>query len=393
MKRRPLRWKIIPDEGGQALTEFVIVIPIVLLFFFAIVQYFSIVQATQLSNYAAFEAARVYAVSGAIDTNAPSEAQYAASIAMAPVARPVPGEIGGNTFVGTSVDSLENDISSLSGGSSIVSDAADYCEGYFMANYVRFNSSLLGGSVTVTNEGSPAQVDVTISYPQPVYIPGLAGLWNFVGHGNIYSSLSPNAQGLTGISGQLLPIYAGNSSLQNFSSELSQYDSGAANSLNSLISSLPTVLLPYVNIQSKCSMGYSSWSGIPRVPPSADATDNSGVNTNDPSGEMQQAQQAQSTYTNDVNTAANDCNALCTAQTNFQNAQNRDDPIISNPQSTELQIAAAQADLDGYANTYTNAQTADTTAQNNLTSAGTALQQYLPGQTLPAPPSCNCNNQ
>ncbi len=50
---------VILDDGGQALTEFVIVIPIVLLFFFAMVQYFSIVQATQLENYAAFVAARV----------------------------------------------------------------------------------------------------------------------------------------------------------------------------------------------------------------------------------------------------------------------------------------------------------------------------------------------
>ncbi len=62
MKRRNLRWNIIPDEGGQALTEFVIVIPVILLFFFSMVQYFSIVQASQLGNYAAFVAARVYAV-------------------------------------------------------------------------------------------------------------------------------------------------------------------------------------------------------------------------------------------------------------------------------------------------------------------------------------------
>lgn len=391
MKRRALRWNVFPDDGGQALTEFVIVIPIVLLFFFAMVQYFSIVQASQLGDYAAFCAARVYAVSGAVDTNAQDEAESAASIALAPIARPVPGEIGGNTSIGQDVTSLVSDMNQAVSGSALASDALDYCEGYFMAKYVRFNSSLLGGSVTITNEGSPAQVDVAINYPQPIYIPGLAGLWNFVGHDNIYSGLSQNAQGLTGITGQLLPIYAGNSSIQNFSADLSEYDSGASVSLNNLVSSLPVVLLPYVNIQSKCSMGYSAWSGTPRVPPGADAVDNSGDNTNDPAGQVQAATQAESTYTNDVNTAANDCHSLCTAKSNYEAAQNRDNPIIDNPHSSQLAIAEAQADLNGYQKTYTDAQTTYSTDQSNLSSASQQVQQYLPGQTLPPPPDCNCN--
>lgn len=391
MKRRKLRWNVIPDDGGQALTEFVIVIPIVLLFFFAMIQYFSIIQASQLGDYAAFCAARVYAVSGAVDTNAQDEAKSAASIALAPVARPVPGEIGGNTGIGQDISGLEGDMSSLASRLPGGLDVLNYCEGYFFAKYVRFNSSLLGGSVTCTNEGSPAQVDVTINYPQPIYIPGLAGLWNFVGHGNIYSDLSPNAAGLTGITGQLLPIYAGNSSLQNFSSELSQYDSSASSSLNSIVSSIPQVLLPYVNIQSKCSMGYSSWSGIPRVPPGANAQDNSGVNTNNPASQMQAATQAEADYTNAVNTAANDCKNLCTAKTNYQDAQTRDNPIINNPKSTQLQIDAAKADLNGYDKAYTDAQSAYSTAQGNMSTAQQQVQQYLPGQTLPPPPDCNCN--
>jgi len=391
MKRRKLQWNVIPDDGGQALTEFVIVIPIVLLFFFAMVQYFSIVQASQLGDYAAFCAARVYAVSGAVDTNAQKEAQSAASIALAPIARPVPGEIGGNTSIGSDVSGLLSQMNSMASGSTLAVDALEYCEGYFMANYVRLNPKLLGGSVAITNEGSPAQVDVTINYPQPIYMPGLAGLWNFVGHGNIYSDLSPNAQGLTGITGQLLPIYAGNSPIQNFSSELAQYDSGAASSLNSIVSSLPTVLLPYVNIQSKCSMGYSSWSGVPRKPPGANATDNSGSNTNDPSGQMQAASQAESNYTNAVNTAANDCHSLCTAKTNYQTAQTRDNAIINNPNSSKLQIAAAQLDLNKYQQAYTDAQNTYSTDQSNLNSAQQQVQQFLPGQTLPPPPDCNCN--
>ncbi|HTR43688.1 MAG TPA: TadE/TadG family type IV pilus assembly protein [Pseudomonadales bacterium] len=391
MKRRKLQWNVIPDDGGQALTEFVIVIPIVLLFFFAMVQYFSIIQASQLGDYAAFCAARTYAVAGAVDTNAQSEAQSAASIALAPIARPVPGEIGGNTSIGQDVSGLVSEMSSIAGSSTLAADALNYCEGYFMANYVRFNSKLLGGSVTVAQQGTPAQVDVTINYPQPIYIPGLAGLWNFVGHGNIYSDLSPNAQGLSGIAGQLLPIYAGNSSIQNFSSELAQYDSSASSSLNSIVSSIPVVLLPYVNIQSKCSMGYSSWSGVPRVPPGANATDTSGVTNADDSA-VQQEQQAQSDYTNAVATAKTDCANLCTADQNLSDAQARDNPIINNPKSSASQIQAAQQDLQNYTTAQQQAESANTKAQTDLQTAQANFQSTLPaGANLPASSACSCN--
>ena len=69
MKQRTLQWNVVKDDGGQAMTEFVIVIPIILLFFFAMLQYFANVQASQLANYAAFVSARVYAVRASIDAN------------------------------------------------------------------------------------------------------------------------------------------------------------------------------------------------------------------------------------------------------------------------------------------------------------------------------------
>src|SRR5579859_3900672 len=215
MKRRPLRWKVIPDEGGQALTEFVIVIPIVLLFFFAMVQYFSIVKATQLGNYAAFVAARVYAVNASYDTNALDSAQKAASIAIAPVARPVYDEIGGDTQFGSDVSGFIGSLTSIVSGSQFATEALQFGEGYVMSQYVRFNSSLLGGSVScsLTNfsSSSPTQVVVTINYPQPIFIPGLTTLWKFIGGTNIYASLSAQSAGLTGIPKYLLPLYAGNS--------------------------------------------------------------------------------------------------------------------------------------------------------------------------------------
>lgn len=396
MKRRTLQWNVVPDEGGQALTEFVIVIPIILLFFFAMLQYFAIVQATQLGNYAAFVAARVYAVAGAVDTKAKTEAQTSASIVLAPIARPAPNEIGGDTSLGNTVNDFISSLSSITSGSAMYSELLNFGTGYVMANYVRFNSSLLGGSITITNEGTPAQVDVTINYPQPIYVPGLQGLWNFLGGKNIYASLSSEAKGLGGIPGKLLPLYAGTSSVQSFTSQLSQYDSGAANSLDSLVSSLPTVLLPYINIQSKCSMGYSSWSGVPRLANSV--VDSGQTNNSTIAGEAAQVQQDQEdekNYTNDVNAANTACKSLCTADSTLSSAQQNYTAVMNNPKSTSQQKSDAESQLSKAESAQSQAEKANSTAQSNLTTAQTAVNndnsQY--GNSIPPVPNAPCSCQ
>jgi hypothetical protein len=335
MKRRTLRWNVIPDEGGQALTEFVIVIPIILLFFFAMVQYFSIVQSTQLGNYAAFEAARVYAVQASVNsTNADSDALIAASICMSPVARPVPGEIGG-TYL-SDVQNLGNDVVQFLNG--IIPGAGYIVEGYPMARYVRYNSDLLGGSVScsITNfdSTSPTQVVVNINYPQPLYIPGLAELWKFVGDKtNIYSGTQSLASGLTGLPKYLLPIYAGSVPGQDYINDISQYDSSLGNSLSSdetsLLNDLPVVLLPYVNVQSECAIGYCNWSGIVRNPDTI--ADSQGSGTNNALQQLQQTQQDQNAYSNAMVTLEQDCQNLTnsyqqylTAKQNYDQSTNSD---------------------------------------------------------------------
>ncbi|HSY43395.1 MAG TPA: TadE/TadG family type IV pilus assembly protein [Candidatus Acidoferrum sp.] len=357
MKRRTLQWKVLPDEGGQALTEFVIVIPIVLLFFFAMLQYFSIVQATQMGNYAAFVAARVYAVSESCDTNAQTEAQTAAAIVLAPIARPVPGEIGGDTSLGSAVNDLESTLGSFT-GTKLGADIYDYASGYLMANYIRLNPNILGGSLTcgLTNftSSSPTQVVVTLNYPQPIYVPGLAEMWNFITGSNIYQSLNPTAQGLSGIPKYLLPLYAGTLPGQNYLSDLSEYDSGAANSLqsfgSSLLSDLPTVLLPYVNIQSECAIGYSGWSGVPRTPD--DTSDSSATDTNLDNSEqnIQNYNTANSNYTNAVNAAKTQCQDATNAcgKINADNATISEISAIPPNKRTAAQnteLANAQSDL------------------------------------------------
>jgi len=383
MKQRRLRWKIIPDEGGQALTEFVIVIPIVLLFFFAMVQYFSIVQASQLGNYAAFVAARVYAVNASFDsTNAPSEAQKAASIVMAPIARPVPNEIGGDTAFGNEVSGLISSLNSI--GGKFGYDVTRFGEGYVMVQYVRYNSDLLGGSVacSLTNysSGSPTQVVVQINYPQPIYMPGLTSLWKFLGGSNIYASLSSQSAGLTGIPKYLLPVYAGNSEYLNDVQQLSSYDSSLSSSIQSFINGLPTVLLPYIDIQSECSIGYSYWGGTIRLPDTV--ADSSGSTTNNAMQQLQQTQTDQNSYSNAVENANVACNNETNAYAQMQQAQQNYD---NNPTNS-----AAQASYQQAQQTYSNFYYSNQTAQANVTSTQNQLNSdinNLPGVAGNTPPN------
>jgi hypothetical protein len=393
MKQRRLQWKIIPDEGGQALTEFVIVIPIMLLFFFAMIQYFSIVQATQLGNYAAFVAARVYAVNASWDsTNAPAEAKKAASIVLAPIARPALNEIGGDTSFGNDISSVMSDFNSIGSGK-LLNDIRFFGEGYAMAQYVRFNSDLLGGSVNCSTEayggGSITQVDVTINYPQPIYVPGLTGLWKMLGGNNIYASLNPEAAGLTGIPKYLLPVYAGNSTLQSDVSQLSQYDSSLANSVQNFISGLPVVLLPYINVQSECSMGYSAWSGSVRLPHSiTDTTQTNSSPVGEESQLFQQAQSDQAQYTNACNTASTACTTMTQDYNSLQAAQAA---YNANPSSQN------KTNLDAAQKAYNGSVSANTTAQNNVTTWENTVNgdytqiQNITGQPMQPVQGVNCN--
>src|SRR5690349_14598657 len=215
MRARRLQFLgLLKDEYAVALTEFAIVIPIVLLFFFALLQYFSVAQASQMANYAAFVAARVYAVRASIDPDdAKDKAVTAAAMAMAPVARPVPGEFGGPS-VGSDFGTFLNPV--------LGSKAGNFLLGYAMAKYVRFNSDLLGGSVNAQVQGDPKQVDVTINYPQPIYLPGLMEMWNFVMGDRIYQSMRPLRQGLGGIPGKVLPVYEAADQAQSLQNALNQ---------------------------------------------------------------------------------------------------------------------------------------------------------------------------
>ena len=383
MRSRRLKFLgLLKDDQAVALTEFAIVIPIVLLFFFALLQYFSVAQASQLANYAAFVAARVYAVRASIDPDdAQDKAQTAAAMAMAPVAAPVPGELGGPN-VGSDFGSFLNPVM----GSKI----GNFLAGYAMAKYVRLNSDLLGGSVTAKVQGDPKQVDVTISYPQPVFIPGLMEMWNFVMGDRIYQSMKPLRQGLSGIPSKVLPVYETADQTQSLQNLLNQFDSGMAGKIGSIGSSIPTVLLPYINVQSKCSIGYSDWGSKdpeyrPRMPATGNESDPSAGG--DPKlantvNNLQNAQKDQQTYKDALADAKQKCADLVQADQNLQSAHLRDDPIINDPKASASAKAAAQADLQQFQDARDAAAAASADAQNTLSAAQQQVQQDT-GQQLP----------
>lgn len=90
-----IRRSIVRDESAQAMTEFVIVIPVVLLVFFTIFQLVMIWHAYLLTSYAAFAATRAAATYDAhIGTSAAQQmGKNAAALALMPVSRPVEGEL------------------------------------------------------------------------------------------------------------------------------------------------------------------------------------------------------------------------------------------------------------------------------------------------------------
>ena len=254
MNRRLQSLGIVRDERANALTEFAIVIPVLLLFFFAMLQYFSVLQASQLGNYAAYAAARVYSVRQSADAaDAKDKAKSAAAVALAPIARPVQGEPGYGIV--NMISSILGDVSALLPFDT--SQAQNYFGGWFYAQAFRLEPTILGGSVNLptTVFKNMTEVDVSINYPQPVFIPGLAGMWNLVTGKRLYHSLQPLSEGLTGLPKQILPWLSYYDQLVELVQAQFKYK----------LPSAPFIIYPYINVESKCAMGCEHWDGTLRI--------------------------------------------------------------------------------------------------------------------------------
>ena len=229
MNERKTNGGIIKDDRGVALTEFVIVIPIILLLFLAMLQYFEIVQSAQLGNYAAYAAARSYSVR-ILAKNAPdgysadSAAKYSAALALAPVAGLASvssGSMGGG--LGSSLSSGLSSLSSVMGSDKfgkLIKGAG--MAGFFLSLPNAFSANK--GTVGSLDSSQFASADIAINYPQQINLPVFSYIWNFLGGTKIDVSMWPE-------------------------------DNATALGLSLLTG------MPYVNIQSKCSTGCEAWSG------------------------------------------------------------------------------------------------------------------------------------
>lgn len=348
MPQRKLQFNVVRDDGAQAMTEFAIVIPVVLLFFLAMLQYFSVVQASQLGNYAAYCAARVYAVQGPVckhingnDNDAKDKAKKAAALALAPIARLVPGEVA---IKGTSLGSLSGLLPA--GTPDFLQGVAKFAEGYAVAYYVRLNSSLGGGDFKIETSGS--QVNVSINYPQPVYLPGLAELWNLVQGENIFTSLKPLREDLGGLPG----AYATYQEVRDL-----------FESLGVSLPDSPVTFFPYVNVRSKCSMGLEDWGSKEEYRPRKHGTvKDAGPDPEDQGkiDDAQKSQQAAQAYNDAVANETSKCSAWNAARAKLQQAQTKydntpDEPVDKKQQALD-ELNEAKAEEEAAHNAYNSAR-------------------------------------
>lgn len=171
---------ILHDDRAQALTEFVIVIPALLLMFFGCMQTMIIARAAQLSNYAAFASARTFATGYskyALDRSpadaerkAIERARAAATMIMAPVSFGTTAEVP-ESFQDIRRQVRTNFIDNNQRMQGIL-------EGVAVAAVFRIQNFRVNLPPGYQND-SRAVISVDFDYVQPLDLPGLAEVWNY----------------------------------------------------------------------------------------------------------------------------------------------------------------------------------------------------------------------
>jgi len=237
------------DARGVALTEFCIVIPVVLIFFMSMLQYVEILQTAQLGDYAAYVAARAYSVrfkaAAQPDNYTPMQAaQDAAEMALAPAASLTPLPVPGLS----SLESGLGQLLSLMGSS----NAKAFGVGYTNAKLL-FAFGGVFQTPKETQVGSHYEEQVAINYPQQINVPGLASLWNMLGeNGQQPSLISDPEQYLQDIEAE---AETGQSSASAMSVSLVKLGNQTDYELEWLTG------MPYINIPCNARAGSEVWSG------------------------------------------------------------------------------------------------------------------------------------
>lgn len=179
MKTRLRKVPFLRDDQAQALTEFVIVIPVLLLVFFAALQTMVIAQSAQLVNYAAYVGARSYATShGAFRAqgsknpheDAKNRAERAVALVMAPVSH---AQFGEALFLFNPLRSF------FAGMPEVIDQLYSIAEGYVVAYVWRIKGFDISHP-SLGPDNPKSTIRCTFDYMQPLSIPGLAEIWNFL---------------------------------------------------------------------------------------------------------------------------------------------------------------------------------------------------------------------
>ncbi len=283
------RIRILRDERAQAMTEYVIIIPIVIFVFAAALQTMFVAQAAQLANYAAFSAARSYATKysqfkqkdAAHDPNtahqeAMDKAQIAATLVMAPVSHAVTGE---------SISIFQPLRAAGAGAGKAVESFYGVLEGFTIAFIFRMKEFNITQLEPPEDDNDGAIIVCTFDYMCPLAIPGLAEMWNYLeDHRNppqatdweyfedtfeanplfenadLLADAMAAMDGLFGALSSLLGDSPGGSAMQ----DLQDFINGAAGSA-------PLGSRANVRIKAKCAMGFEPWNGLPRIAGRSDA--------------------------------------------------------------------------------------------------------------------------
>lgn len=184
--RRALR--LSADDSAQAMTEFVIVIPAVLLACFAALQTVVIGETVQYCNYAAFAAARSYATGyakyqrdGATNPHyeATCRARCVAAMALAPISH---GQNYLYTFGGTPYSRGEFTTvmyGARQSGNSLEALKQQILEGFSVAFAYRIEGFRITRTAGPDDEDIRGTVDCQFTYRLPLAIPGLMSVWNY----------------------------------------------------------------------------------------------------------------------------------------------------------------------------------------------------------------------
>lgn len=202
------------DERGQAIVESVIVVPVVLFVFIAMVQFILYANVAQLGNLAAYGAARSMSVHlSAGQGDAVRFAKLAGAVAYAPLSQPAPGEIAHyidgpigseplnianflRNEMGLETEAIEKFAGiqimgpeGLEGPAPDIPSINDQDPEELRGMYALYTAlgrlKFVEGQAldfAVRNIGGPElqEVNVELHYEYPMYIPGFTELWNYL---------------------------------------------------------------------------------------------------------------------------------------------------------------------------------------------------------------------